>query len=445
MKGLAAAAVLAGLFALPDPLADAEKLLAARNYKAAEAAFRQILQTDPSSARAHGNLALALMKQGRIPEAIDEARLAAAFGPKQPEALYIYGLTLLAGGHPVDAARELEKVVRDRPAETAPLATLASAYASAGDERTAATYERLIALKADSPAIRVELAEYLWRSEKYDAGNRVIADARKAFPQNADLALRQGRAFAYQDRAVDAVEALESARTLGATDARTMELLASCYERTDRRDSARTVLEAAVISYPDDAALQADVGRLLLGEDRPADALPHLEKASSLPSATADAAVDLGRALEALGRLDEAEAAYRRAIRLSPTLPGAHFALGRLLQRQGKKDEAQKELAIHHQLYEKARQLVAAADARSAELAFAWAELNHGQAASALERFRRLPETAEVCRGRALALSRLGRHREAAAALEKALELSPGDPRIELLLVAERSRPETTP
>jgi Flp pilus assembly protein TadD len=443
--GVAAGLLLAVLHAIPDPLADAERLLESRNYKAAEAAFRRILETDPSNARAHGNLALALLKQGRAPEAVDEGRLAAAFGAGQPEAFYIYGRTLLSAGRPVEAARELEKAVREWPAEPAPLAMLASAYAASGDERTAATYERLIELRPDSPSLRVDLAEHLWQAGKNEAGNRAIENAREAFPSNADLAVRQGRALAHQDRAGDAAEALEAARRLGAADADTLRLLASCYQRADRPGAARVVLEDAVTAHPDDASLQADLGRLLLAEARPADALPHLERAAASPDATALVNVDLGRAREGLGRPEEAESAYRKALRLSPTLPEAHFALGRLLQRQGRSEEARKELATHHELYERARQLVASSNSRAAEIAYAWAELNAGNSAVALTRFQALPESAEVWRGRALALSRLGRRREAVAAFEKALELSPGDGKLELLLAAERLRPESKP
>ncbi len=435
--------------ATPGPdsfaLTQAEALLERRDYRGAEIALRKILEADPSNARAHGNLALALLEQKRLPEAIDEGRLAAAFAPDLPEARYIYGMTLSRGGRPVDAAREFEKAVAGRPDSPGLLGALAAAYAATGDDRTVATYTRLIALKPDDRRAYVELSEYLWRIDRHAEGNRVIADARKAFPEDRDVALRQGRAFVHQDLAVDAVAALEAARRLGAGDAATFELLASAYARTNTPGAARGALEAGIAAHPDDAALRHDLGRLLLSEGMSAEALPQLEKAAASPGATAAMALDLGRALEALGRPAEAEAAFRSAIRLSPGLAGAHFALGRLLQRQGRKDEAERELAAHRDLYEKGLQRVAAADARSAELNHAWAELNHGNAVSSLARFQALPETAEVLRGRALALSRMGKHRDAAASIARALELAPGDPRLELLLVTERSRAGTGP
>ena len=68
------------------------------SYTKAEEALREILAAAPGNARAHGNLALALLSQGKTREAIDEGRLAAAFAPETPEARYIYALTLKAAG-----------------------------------------------------------------------------------------------------------------------------------------------------------------------------------------------------------------------------------------------------------------------------------------------------------------------------------------------------------
>ncbi len=161
----------------PGPLERGEKLLAARQYEKATAQLRQAIEADPTSARAHGDLALALMALQKNREAVDAARLAAAFGPQLPEARHIYGLALAANGRPVEAAREFEKAVALKPGEAAPLYALAAAYAAAEDERTAATYEKLVALRPDDVKLRAEFADYLWRTDKDAEGNRVMEQA----------------------------------------------------------------------------------------------------------------------------------------------------------------------------------------------------------------------------------------------------------------------------
>jgi Flp pilus assembly protein TadD len=423
----------------PGPLERGEKLLGARQYEKAAAQLRKAIEADPTSARAHGDLALALLALHQNREAVDAARLAAAFGPQLPEARYIYGLCLAADGRPVDAARELEKAIALKPGEAAPLLALAAAYAAAEDERTAPTYEKLVALRPEDVKLRAEFAEYLWRTQKYAEGNRVMEQAIAAFPANTSLLRRYGRALLEQDRPLDAVQALEKARSLGSRDPALIAMLADAYEQTDRADAARAVLADGVEANPSDAALRQDLGRLLLAAGRAEEALPVLQEAARLSPRTVETQLDLGRALESVGRLDEAEAAYRRAIELAPNVPRSHYALGRLLQREGKTEEAQHELSVHHDLYERGREAVSRYDVKNSEIAYAWAELHKGNAAAALARFEALPETPDTLRGRALALSQLQRHAEAVAVLERARGLAPDDHRIELLLVTERA------
>jgi len=426
----------------PAALERGEKLLSQKQYAKAEAELRLAVAEDPTSARVHGNLALALLPQRKIREGVDEARLAAAFGPESPEARYIYGLALAADHRPVEAARQLEKAIALKPGEAAPVVALAAAYASAEDERTASTYAKAIALRPTNPRIRGELAEYLWRVEKTDEGNRAIEEAMIAFPDNLGLTLQYGRALADQQRFLDAAAVLEKARRLGSTEPSTFALLATAYDQSEKGGEAIAVLEAGTTSHPEDARLQHDLGRLLVAQGKPREALPHLEEAARRKPDSAVIQLDLGRALEMLGELDRAEAAFRRAVRLSPNLPRGHYALGRLLQREGKSAEAERELAAHHALYERGTTIVAATDVESGQITLARAELNHGNPAAALKRFEALPPSPESLVGRAEALSRLNRHREAVATLERAHELAPDDHHIELLLATESSRAE---
>jgi Flp pilus assembly protein TadD len=424
----------------PNPLEAGERLLGRKQYAAAETELRRAVEADPNSARAHGNLALALLNQRKTREAVDEGRLAAAFGPDLPEARYIYGLALSAAGKPVDAAREYEKALALKPAAPGPLSSLAAAYAASEDERTAATYEKLIALRPADAKPRQDLAEYLWAVGKIGEGNGAMEAAASAFPSDAGIRLRYGRALIQQERFVDAAVTLEEARRLGATQTETFALLARVYEESGRADEARATLTAGLVMHPEAAVFEHDLGRLELSDGRAEQALGHLEAAARSAPSDARYQLDYGRALEAVGRPRDAEAAYRLAVRLAPNLPGAHFALGRLLQRQGQKEEAEKELAQHHALYERGRQAVAAADSRDASASLAWSELKAGKNAEALDRFRSLPESPDTLKGQAEALDRLGRPAEAVRALERAQELAPDDARIQLLLATARSK-----
>jgi Flp pilus assembly protein TadD len=438
----------AAVSARPDDhpaLAEAERLMAHKEYKKAEPLLREILEEEPSNARAHGNMALALLGQGRKADAVAEGRLAAVFAPEVPQARYIYGLTLAADGRHVDAAREFRKADELRPGQATILSALASAYAAADDERTAATYDRLIAAAPKDPEVRAELADYYWGVEKYEDGNRAMEAAIQAFPSDAGLARRYGRALSAQERYTDAAARLSAARRLGANDAGTLDLLGNALGQTGDIDGALEAFDAAAAADASDADSRHDAGRLLVAHGQPARALPYLEAAAKLAPSNGEIQLDLGRAYEGVDRLTDAEAAYRNAVRLSPKLARPHFALGSLLNRTGRREEGAKELEIHRSLFNEASARFSETERRGAEMALAWHQLQTGHAADALARFRSMPQSAPALYGQASALSRMGRHRDAVAALEQARSLAPTDQRIEALLVAERDAARSAP
>ena len=445
MRGVAAlwlSVLLASTPPAPDDLARAEALLARKDYSGAEALLREIVRAEPRNVRAHGNLALALLPQGRarMREAVDEGRLAAALAPESPEARYIYGLTLRAAGRPPEALREFAKASSLAPDALGPLDALAEAYAAAGDDRAIAAYERLQTLQPARSRYPLALAGYLWSVGQTERGNAAAAAAVEKFPNDAALRERYGKALFEQQRYVDAAGELARARALGVRDAETLAVLGDSLAQAGRVDGARAALEDAVREHPDSAPLLFDLGRLDLSRGEGETARRGLARAAELAPQDASIRFQLGRAEEAVGRLDEAEASYRRALELSPNLASPRYALGRLLVRRGRREEGEKELGVYRAQYAKAARAQSEAEARRGEILLAEAELSRGQTADALARLESLPEGAEVLEGRARALSRLNRHREAVQALERARELRPDDVRLQTLLAAERAK-----
>ncbi len=349
-------------------------------------------------------------------------------------------MTLQAAGSPLEAARELERADALKPGQVGVVAALAAAWAAAGDDRAIAAYERLIALAPSDPAAPAGLAGYLWSVGRSEPGNAAAAKALQQFPESVELHRDFGRALFEQERFPDAARELGRARELGAADAGTFLLWANALWRAGDTAGAALAFDAGLAAHPSSAALLQDAGRLSLALGDPAGALPRLSEAARLKPKDASARFDVGRAREAAGQKAEAEAAYRLAASLAPQLASPHYALGGLLVRSGRREEGESELAAYRSLYERALRLSEEQNARGAEMALAWSELNAGKAPAALVRFNALPETPEVLLGRAAALSRLNRHAEAVRALERARQLAPDDPRVQTRLAVERAR-----
>ncbi|HEY6066804.1 MAG TPA: tetratricopeptide repeat protein, partial [Thermoanaerobaculia bacterium] len=248
------------------------------------------------------------------------------------------------------------------------LKSLASSYAATGDPRAAETYDRAV---AESPAdlpLRVEFAEFLWRSGEPDRGNAQMEEVIRRAPGNSKLRAHYGVNLAGQKKYGRAVEELEAARRAGFDDPNVLLFLGSALWEIGRLDEAKDRLREAVARAPDRPAPRHRLGRLLLLQGNPVSAAAELARAAELDPASAEIAIDLGRALEASGDSAGAERAYRSALAHDPEPPLAHYLLGTLLARTGRRDEARSHIALYKESFEREQQQQFRSRSRQAEL-----------------------------------------------------------------------------
>lgn len=324
--------------------------------------------------------------------------------------------------------------------DTVSLKSLASSYAASGDPRARETYERAIAATPRDLPLRVEFAEFLWRSGEMDAGNARMEEVIRLAPDNLRLRAHYGVNLAGQKKYGKAVEELDAARRAGFDDPNVLLYLGSALWEIGRLDEAKERLREAVAKAPDRAAARHRLGRLLLLQGNPVAAAAELLRAAELDPASPEIAMDVGRALEASGDSPGAERAYRQALAHDPEPPLAHYLLGTLLARTGRREEAGRHLALYKESFERDQQQQFRSRSRQAELNLGRARLSERRYEEALAQFNRLPDDPEALRGAAQALSGLGRYGEAAARLSKALELDPGNPTLRSELDAARQR-----
>lgn len=356
-----------------------------------------------------------------------------------PEETLKAARALLAAGKPDEAVPALEVVVASRPKDRAALRLLAASYAAVGDDRFEATYRRAIALSPGELPLRLELVEALWRAGRGAAGNagmdRLLREA--AVP---GLHLRYALELMRQDRFADASREFERGCRGAPCDAEAFELWGSALLETGRFAESEARYRQAIARSPDRVSARHGLARVLLLTGDPASARRELSRAAELQPDSPEILLELGRALEAIGQPEAAEDAYRRAIKLAPDLPRARYALGTLLARRGREEEGRREIALYQEAFERAQQERFRTGARRAEITLGWTELSSGKSEEALAQFERHPDDPEALRGRAAALSRLARHAEAVEALERALSLSPKDPRVRYALAREREK-----
>ena len=120
-----------------------------------------------------------------------------------------------------------------------------------------------------------------------------------------------------------------------------------CAELLSRLEDAATAYRTAIgweVSKPDDPTPFLGLGRVLVKQNRPAEALPFLRQAVEMEPASAEAHEELGKAYSLLNELAAAQQEIEKAMELAPKVVRLHFMLGQLYRRTGQMEKAKAEL-----------------------------------------------------------------------------------------------------
>ena len=117
--------------------------------------------------------------------------------------------------------------------------------------------------------------------------------------------------------------------------------LAYAYGQLQQDDKAIEQYAKVVEQKPDLPQARMNLGMLLLRQNRPAEAVPHLQTLAETRAGDFRVQFYLANALEASGKAEEAIAPYQKALELDPNSADAALGLGRSLARAGRFEEAE--------------------------------------------------------------------------------------------------------
>ncbi len=236
----------------------------------------------------------------------------------------------------VAAARAVyEKAASERPNDFWIASNFASFLSQTGDTVAETTVRRrTVELRPEVASSKVELARVLWKSGRESESRELFENAETQMPENA--ALRKSIADVFlENNQLDAAE-----KQLRATLAIQPEFpsaqvnLAAIAQSKGNFSEAEQLLLAA-LAVRSDAAAHANLGNLLVRQNRTEEALPHFECAAKLEPRDIGASQNLGAALLAVGKLAEAEAAFRKVLELDVRNVRGEFSLGQVSARRG--------------------------------------------------------------------------------------------------------------
>ena len=123
--------------------------------------------------------------------------------------------------------------------------------------------------------------------------------------------------------------------------------IAWCSELLGRLDDAATAYKTAIdweAAKPEDPTPYLGLGRVLLKQNGPAEALPYLQGAVRMEPASAEAHEELGKSYSAQNEFGAAQKEIEKAVELAPKVARLHFMLGQLYRRAGELEKAKAEL-----------------------------------------------------------------------------------------------------
>ncbi|MSU65215.1 MAG: tetratricopeptide repeat protein [Opitutus sp.] len=181
-----------------------------------------------------------------------------------------------------------------------------------------------------------------------------------------------------------------------------------------------TLFEDTLRRNPDAWMAHHNLGTVLVGARRAAEAIPHFEQTLRLRPDYAEGESNLGDSLTRVGRATEALPHLERALKLQPRYAEAHNNLGVALMAVGRREEGMAK-------FSEALKLRAHYPVAHFNLGLALA--SSGRPADAVAYFqeavRQQPDYAEAELGWGIALTLTGRFSEAVAHFERALHLEP--------------------
>jgi len=272
----------------------------------AEAAYRQILASDPTNFDALHLLGVAAYQLGRHDEAWERISQALALSPTDAPAQNNLGNVLRAQGRLDEARACFRKAVTLQPNYADAHISLGALYSKQGKpEEAIACYRKARSLAPNSPAVLLSLGNILVDSGKHDEAIQCYRQALAIKPDSFKARFNLGNVLAQRGELDEAV---------------------LCYRN-------------AIALKPDFHAAHSNLGNVLNDQGRPGEAAACYEKAIALKPDFAEAHFNLGNALKDQGRLDQAVASYRRALGLEPNWPEAYYLLGNALRDQDRFEE----------------------------------------------------------------------------------------------------------
>jgi len=273
-----------------------------RIWHDSERLWRHAVAIDPMSPTSQFSLGLALVRQGKLVEAVEHYQMALRIEPDYADAHLNVGVALADQGRLAEAIEHYQTALRLKPDYAVTHYDWGNALAGQGKLAEAIEhYQTALRLKPDYANAHNNAGSALIRQGKLAEAIEHYEQALKITPDHVDARTNVGIALARQGKLAEAIEQ---------------------YHR-------------ALQIKPDHADAHTNWGAALAQQGKLDEAIEHYRQALQIRPESADAHNHWGLALARQGKLVEAMKHYQQAVELRPSFTEAQSNLVNALQRLG--------------------------------------------------------------------------------------------------------------
>lgn len=392
------------------------------NFVCAIPAFQSAIRLDPTSARLHYFLGLALYSSGKVGAAVSELQRSIELDANDLQPRLALGVALHQLHREAEAEAAWEAALAIDPNSVTALDWLAKARIAEGQFGAAI---ELLSTAPQDEDLTLDLALAYSQAGQYDKAAGVLDAALARTPGSERLGAALATVYVQSHRYQDATNLMRATWKAHPEDAATELLYLRLLVLQDDDASAQPIAQRFLATHPNNFDALYLSGVLENDEQKYASAAGHLKAALALDPNHFDARFNYGMALAHLQQNEEARVQLEKAVALDPGKGEAHFHLAQVLRALGKTADAQAQLKIF-QACQQATTNLALGQTKAGQAAQA---LDAGKVAQAIALYREaiaaLPEDAVLDYNLALAQDRSGDTEAERTALEKALSLKP--------------------
>jgi tetratricopeptide (TPR) repeat protein len=277
------------------------------------------------------NMGNALLRAGRVQEAIAHYEQALRIMPDYPTAYNDLGVALWQAGKVREAIGHYEKVLRIMPDYAEAHHNLGVALASQGKVAEAiAEYAAALRIKPDYAEAHHNLAIVLAGQGRVAEAITEYAAAVRIKPDYAEAHHNLGTVLAGQGRVAEAITEYRASLRIKPDNVEAHNNLGVALARQGNVAEAIAEFAAALRIKPDNVEAHNNLGVALASQGRVSEAIAEYAAAVRIKPDYAEAHCNLGLALAQTGKIAEAIAHYEQALRIKPDFTQARNALARL-------------------------------------------------------------------------------------------------------------------